>query len=179
MPDRSYIVTGHAAERRSPKKSRRYHDRRVKSRHSRSGGGRNDRRYRLSFSRSGGERNDRRRRSEMERHRRSSSHSRRHDRQSKRRRSSRKRSEKISDHSDNFSISSFDSEEQENHQESQLVLYEGETSQPQQLVIRDEQEEYTSNRPDPDGIVLVLDTDNNQVLQLEAGDDDRLVTFKV
>lgn len=174
MSDRSYIVTGHAAEKIPSKKSRRsstrfYSDRRVMSRHSRSGGGRNDRRHRLSFSRSGGERNDRRRRSEKERRRRSSSHSRR--RQSKHRRSYRKRSEKISDDSDNFSISSIPEQE---HQESQLVMYEGETSQ--QMVIRDdEQEEHTQTRPDPDGIVLMLDNDNNQVIQLEAGDDDRLL----
>ena len=183
--NRSYIVTGHAAETSSSKRSRRssatrvHHDRRVKSRHSR-GGGRNDRRYRLSFSRNDGERMSSRRHSERE-GRRHSSHSRQPNRQPKRRRrrSFRKRSEdNISDDSDNFSVSSFDPEKQK----SELVLYEGEQSrqrQQQQLVIYDEQEEPQSRRPDPDGLVLQLDHDNNQILQLEAGHDDRLDTFRV
>lgn len=156
VSNRSYIVTGHGV----------HHDRRVKSRHSRS---RNDRRYRLSFSRNDGERISSRRHSEREgRHH--SSHSRRPNRQPKRRRPIRKRSEEISDDSDNFSVSSFDPEKRE----SELVLYEGEQSQQRQ-----QQEEPQSRRPDPDGLVLQLDNDNNQILQLEAGVDDRPDTFRV
>jgi len=173
---KSYIDTGRAAEKKSSKKSKVYQSRRSKSRR----------------SRGSAERNGKKHRSDMERRHHSSSRSRRRDKQSKGRSSSRsrrssskrgsskRRSRKITNDSDDISISSFDPEKQDD----QVVTYEQE--QTQELFYCDDNEEEEEqvkrepitnirSKPDPDGFTSML-TDNNEVLE---DDGERLVSFRV
>lgn len=178
---KSYIDTGRQSEKKSSMKNRVVYQKRrskSKSRH----------------SRSTVERSVRKHRSDKERRHRSSSRSRRRDKQSNglssssrsrksssRRSSSRKRSRKITNDSDNMSISSFDPEKQDD----QVVMYEGEEQlfhiddneeEEEQVKVRREPIRNIRSRPkpDPDGFSML--SNNNQELE---GDSERLVSFRV